>query len=226
MIIPGILEIDFNEIKNKVAIASAFAQIIQIDIADGKLVNGQTFTDITQLTFISSTKEETSDIQPKSIISNSVDIELHLMVEEPHIYIAGDKIANVKKVCSQIEAEPYIEDFIQVCRQKVYEIGLSISPDTPLENLVPFVDQIDYVQFMTVIPGGQGKTFKSGVIPKVKEFKKRFPNKIVQLDGGINKNSIKLIQREVNPQNVVVGSGIFKSENPAQEYNNLLELIA
>lgn len=209
MIIPGIFEKDFTKVKDKINKIQDFAKIIQIDIADNKLVDGQTFTDINQL----------------NLITNDIDIELHLMVENPHEYVKGDKIANVKKVCSQVEAEPYIEEFIQICREKVYEIGLSVSPDTSLEHLDPFIDQIDYVQFMTVIPGGQGRTFKSGVMPKVKEFKKEFPNKTIQLDGGINKNSIKLINSEVNPNNMVVGSGIFKSENPELEYNNLVELI-
>ena len=78
MIIPGILEKDFMEVVNKIQLVQDFTTIIQIDIADGKLVKGETFLEIDRI----------AEIKTKA------EIEIHLMVENPLQYLVK-KINNI-----------------------------------------------------------------------------------------------------------------------------------
>ena len=135
MIIPGILEKDFMEVVNKIQLVQDFTTIIQIDIADGKLVKGETFLEIDRI----------AEIKTKA------EIEIHLMVENPLQYLVK-KINNISRICAQIEVKDYIEDFINISHDFGYIVGLSLNPETEIQKLDRFLSKIDYVQFMTIIP--------------------------------------------------------------------------
>lgn len=207
MIIPGILENDFEEIEKKIGLVEDVSERIQIDIADGELVNGRTFSDVEQIGNLKTTAE----------------LELHLMVENPLEFVET-KISNVGRVCAQIEAILYVEDFVKKAHEKVYVVGLSLAPESELNELEHYIDHIDFVQFMTVIPGEQGRLFEGSVLEKIKEFKTLWPNMPCQADGGINEHTInKAI--EVGCKNVVVGSAIFNSDKPIENIKSLNNMI-
>lgn len=208
MIIPGILETDFEEVKKKIGLVEGAAEKIQIDIADGELVDGKTFLDIGQI----------------NGLKTAAELELHLMVENPHEFVET-KIRNVGRVCAQVEATLYIEDFITKAHEKVYGVGLSLAPESGLEELKPYIDHIDFVQFMTVIPGKQGRPFEDSVLEKIKEFMNIWPNVPCQTDGGINEHTIKKVVK-AGCKNAVVGSAIFNSDNPTEKIKSLNNMLS
>ena len=208
MIIPGILETDFEEIEKKIGLVEGKVERIQIDIADGELVDGKTFLGIEQIGNLKTTAE----------------LELHLMVENPLEFVET-KINNVGRVCAQIEAILYVEDFVKNAHEKVYVVGLSLSPESELKELKPYIDHIDFVQFMTVIPGEQGRPFEDSVLEKIKEFKNLWPNMPCQADGGINEHTINKAVKS-GCRNLVVGSAIFNSEAPSEKIKSLNSIIS
>lgn len=204
MIIPGILEETFEEIERKVAVVDKFAKRIQIDFADS-LVVANTFMDVTRL----------------DDLDTNVPIEIHLLVENPENFVAP-ALLKVKFACAQIEAKKHIRGFLRNAKENLYITGLSIGPDTPLHELEPYVKDISYVQFMTIKPGGQGRSFIETVLPKIKDFKKLHPHMPLQVDGSINAQTIdKVIQLGV--ENFIVGSAIVKAEDPQKAFEELKE---
>lgn len=205
MIVPGIFEKDFEEVKRKLRLVEQVAPLVQIDIADGILVDGKTFL----------TTEKLNEIETKT------KLELHLMVTNPTNYVT--KINNVKNIYAQVEGQG-ITEFITQCKTLGYKTGLSLNPETPLAVLEPLINHIDLVQFMTVIPGGQGRTLETDVLIKIKEFKEKHPQIPAQADGGFNEATVDLFAK-AGLDTVEAGSAIFGKENPAETYTYLNNLF-
>lgn len=189
MIIPGILEKTLEDIQNKIKIVENNVDLVQIDVVDNILVSGQTFLDLEKL----------------DSINTKCKFEIHLMVENPHKYVF--ELKNATKYISQIESD-HILDFINKSKELGYITGLSINPDTPNHTLDPYLEQIDYVQFMGVIPGAQGKPFESKVLEKIKDFKLLHPRIETQVDGHMNLENITMI-KPLDITHFIVGSDIF-----------------
>jgi len=207
MIIPVILEESFTEVKNKVEIIGDDAPLIQIDIVDGKVTAGKTFLNPILL----------------DTIKTDTTFELDLMVENPQDYVRS-RILSVFKICANINATNNIPEFIKRAKNLDYVVGISINLDTPLELLEPLLSEIDYVQFMGVIPGSQGKNkFDKKVLTKIKEFTKKHPGMEIQVDGGVNQDTIKTLL-DLNVKDYVVGSAIFNAEDPIESYKVLKEI--
>lgn len=206
MIIPGILETDFNQVKRKVALIENVAQVIQIDMADNELVDGITFQDINLL----------KNLQTKA------EIELDLMEMHP-VDLLKEKIPNVTRIVFHIEsADDLLEDILKA-KNHGYKVGFAINPSTPIEKLDPYVEYLDYVQFMTVIPGGQGRTFENSVLDNIAAFKQQHPNITIQVDGGINVENLKKVKQK-GVENVIIGSQIFNNDNAIAALDKFKEL--
>jgi ribulose-phosphate 3-epimerase len=207
MIIPVVLEKHFEEVINKVKAVESFSPLIQIDISDGKLVDGETFTDIKLI----------NTLQTES------EVEIHLMVVDPQNYVIPH-LKRVKTIYAQVEAFEHVNDFIERAYEFGYEPGLSINPGTDVAMLVPYLNEIKKVQFMTVQPGAQGRPFDPGVIGKVQEFIKENPHVHVQVDGGINEHTLlSIVAAGIDA--AVVGSAVVRAQNPEQEYKRLMNMF-
>jgi ribulose-phosphate 3-epimerase len=202
MIIPAILETDFEDIKDKVSLVDKHTDLIQIDVADNKLVDGRTYLNIERFAELPMTAK----------------IELDLMVMDPLDFIKKP-IKNVSKISSHVEAT-HVSEYIFQAKKLGYTVGLSINPDSPLSEIEPFSQNIDFVQFLTVVPGGQGRKFEKEVLEKVKLFKKQHPHLIMQVDGGMNKKNIKTVV-DAGVDDIVIGSTIFSSHDPVQTLKEL-----
>jgi len=206
MIIPGILEKRFDDIKQKVDLIDGNAKLIQIDVADGAQVDGESFQDVSMFNSLQSQEQ----------------IEVHLMVEDPFEVVL--RLENVQKYVSQIEiGQDKLQEFVDRVKNYNCEVGLSINPDTPNHFLDPYLDQIHYVQFMGVAPGAQNRPFEPKVLEKIKEFKSRNPEMPVQVDGHMNHKTIEMI-KPLKVESFVVGSAIFNDVDPIKKLKELQKL--
>lgn len=206
MIIPTILEKDFNEIKRKIFLVDDTAEMIQIDFADNKLVRGETFLDIYRL----------DEINSKS------PLDIHLMVVNPTEFVEK-KLKKGVKVCTQVEVNPhFLGGFITMANDLGYKTGLSINADTDLKILDDYISMIDFVQFMAVVPGGQEHEFIERVLEKIQTFKKVYPKMRTQVDGGVNKERVEEFIK-IGVDDLVIGHEIFNNESPRQALINFME---
>lgn len=206
MIIPGILEETFEKTVERIKSIEEVSPEIQIDIADGDLVEGKTFQNIERL----------NSLNTKSSLS------LHFMVKKPSDYLRKSKtlipfltkkINKVGTVITQVVEYKQMEGFINLAKKLRYKVGISTNHGQEITSLDPFLDKIDLVQFMSVIPGKQGNNFIPSVLDKIKRFKDAYPTIKTQIDGGISMNNLLQVL-ETGVDNVIIGSAIFNSENP------------
>jgi len=208
MVIPGIFEETIEKATQEINLMGNLAPKIQLDIADGLIVDGKTFLDLSFLLNL----------------QINAEIQLHLMVQKPESYLLTLPPV-VKDVCTQAEAFMYnpmcMESYDDVLKAKKIRVGLSFNPQTPFEDFEDCIKQCDYVQFMTVDPGGQGRPFIMESLDKIFRFKEKYPNISLQVDGGISTETMKMVV-EAGADSIVVGSQIFESPNPVQTYRNFV----
>ena len=94
-------------------------------------------------------------------------------------------------------------------RYNVFKFYRKLNITTPHETLYPFIEQLDFVQFMGIAEiGFQGSTFSESVFAKIEDLRNRYPELIISVDGGVNLEVAKrLVETGVN--RIVVGSAIF-----------------
>ncbi len=214
MVIPGILEATQEKALQKINLLAGVTPKIQLDIADGELVSGKTFLDIS---FLSSLPTMPSPQHP-------VHIQLHLMVQKPEAMLMFLPPV-VKEVCIQAEAFMYkplcMEAFDDVLKAKNIRAGLSFNTKTPFEDFSDCLTKCDFVQFMSVDPGAQGRPFIMESLDKIARFKERFPNVTLQVDGGIAQDTLPMVI-EAGADDLIVGSAIFNSPDPVESYKNFV----
>ena len=176
---------------------------IHLDVMDGIFVDNKSF-DINEI------------IKLVSISKKKIDA--HFMVNDPIKYI--DKLKNVKLdyFTFHVEVEN-VNQIIKRLKTTNYKIGLSIKPNTNINTLIPYLDDIDLILIMSVEPGYGGQNFLETTYKRIEEIKQIIKNKniLLEVDGGINNNNIKLLDIDI----AVIGSFITSSDNYQEQIDKL-----
>ncbi len=213
LIVPAILTDNFTTFKEHLAKVSAHFSSVQIDVIDGVFLPNKTFAE----------REELNDINSEAYF------ELHLMVKDPIAEISGWKeIDSVTNVVFHIEANVNPEECIKIIRQHNWKVGIALNPETPIEKIMPYVNLVDEILFMTVHPGQQGAAFVPEVLEKIKEFSARGGSAlggkvIVSADGGINKNTIKSVT-DAGAEKLYIGGAIVNADDTEKAHEELTNI--
>ena len=171
---------------------------LHLDVMDGIFVENKTFT-----------YEEFSNITKYS----SKPKDVHLMVSDVKRYI--DQFANLNPefITFHFEAASEVSGVINYIHEKGIKVGLSIKPSTDVSEIVDYLKFIDLVLVMSVEPGRGGQSFIEESITKIEQLynlrEKQDYNYVIEVDGGINDNTIKLCNKA---DIAVVGSYITKQD--------------
>ncbi len=99
-------------------------------------------------------------------------------------------------------------------RSKGIRVGVALKPATPIDAIAHIVDRVDMVLVMTVEPGWGGQGFMHDMMPKVEALRAAHPNLDIEVDGGLNTETVK--QAGAAGANVIVaGSAVFGAADPA-----------
>jgi ribulose-phosphate 3-epimerase len=178
------------------------------------LLNAESFKDHgwVHFDFMDNIFVPSNSVDPGSLKKYSLPLkkEAHLMVQQPLIWL--DKLVELEfeRIIIHIESEQILE-CLKYIKSKNIEAGLALNPETPLEKLIPFFDQIDLVLLMSVEPGSQGNQFlpdSFSRIKKLKESRKDF-SFLIGDDGGIDSENVKKII-DAGCDNLVIGSHLIK----------------
>ncbi len=211
-IIPAILTNDADEFKNQLNQVSVFgAKTAQIDFVDGTFTDGKTLMP--------------DDIDAFVLSEANTILEAHLMTEQPERYFATLYTLGFGRIAVHLEAISSPNTIIREIREYGMELGFAINPETPLEDVEPYINNIDFVLFMTVVPGKQGNEFEDKVMDKIRseyshELKEKHKDVIIEVDGGINEDTIARVL-DAGADRIVIGSGIWKADNPKAAYDRL-----
>ncbi len=205
LIAPSILGVS-EENLNLVCtnLINAGSDLIHFDVMDGQFVSNTSFTG--------------KEIDIVSALTNDSIIDVHLMVNDVKAYLDRFMKKHVKLLTFHYEAT-YSQDInalISYVHDKGYEVGLAVSPDTPIEVLKPYLDKIDLALIMSVVPGKGGQKFMPIALDKLaylaKEKKEHNYSYLIEVDGGINNETCEEA-KNAGAEVLVAGSYILKSEN-------------
>lgn len=207
-IAPSILSAKKEKLQEEVNEIEDTADLIHVDIMDGKFVPPTTFK-----------PEEIKAIESK------LPKDIHLMVEHPikDGFIDDYADAGASIITIHEECKDDIKEAFELIKSKGIKVGISINPPSPLEKVKQYIDDVDLVLIMSVNPGYPGQKFIGDVLPKIEELRKSKPDMDIEIDGGINEETIA--QAAKAGANVfVAGSSVFGKEDHAGTIKKLREL--
>ena len=207
-IIPAILTDSSERFKELVVKLGAYSSKIHLDIADGVFVPSKTIAGYPEL----------------GEIGFGAKFDVHLMVQRPQDQIENWFSIGVDRFIIQAESDVDLEVLISLIKNNNRKIGLSLNPNTNTENIVSYLDKIDFVQFMTVCPGFQGGKFLNEVVDKIETFHRKYPGIIIMCDGGVTPETAPGLVK-AGALSLVSGSYIVKSSDFEQAIKELEESI-
>ena len=145
----------------------------------------------------------------------NVPFDVHLMISNPLDYAEDFAKAGADIICFHTECDSDTEQTIDKILSLGKKAALAIKPATPIDEVVKYLDKISMVLVMTVEPGFGGQSFMESTMPKIEAIRKINPDIDIEVDGGINANTVK-IAAKAGANVFVAGSAVFKSENPAE----------
>ena len=146
----------------------------------------------------------------------SLTFDVHLMISPVHKYIEAYANAGADIITIHPEATEDLKSSISKIKQLKKKVGISLNPETKIDVVLNFLDQVDLVLVMSVNPGFGGQKFMPEVLIKIKELRQIRKEKNlkfdIEIDGGINFDNSK-IAIEAGANILVSGTTIFKSND-------------
>ena len=199
---PSILSADFSQLGQEIKnLENSGADMIHVDVMDGHFVPNLT-------------------IGPPVIKAlrkyTNIPFDVHLMINPVHKYIKDYAESGADIITIHPEATSSLQESIDEIKKYKKKVGLSLNPDTKIEVIEKYLDQIDLVLVMSVFPGFGGQKFIKDVLKKIEKIseikhKKNFQFDI-EVDGGINFSNFKEVL-EAGANVLVSGTTIFKENN-------------
>jgi len=208
-----------NMIKGKESetifgLEKAKTDYFHIDVMDGKFVKNDTYN--TMLNLSSYIKR----------ISN-LPMDVHLMVEDVKKGINDFLSIEPNIITFHLEAcknEEEVFECINLIKENNSKVGISIKPNTPIENVYKFLPYVHMCLVMTVEPGKGGQTLLSEMVDKIKELKKYVDENNIEIDieadGGINLNTCDAV-KNAGANILVSGTAILMAKDYKEIINEL-----
>ncbi|TFK77199.1 ribulose-5-phosphate 3-epimerase [Pluteus cervinus] len=148
-------------------------------------------------------------------------MDCHMMVSNPEQWVNDIADAGGALYCFHLEATDDPLPLIDAIHAKGMKAGVAISPDTPSTAITDTIAHAaDMLLVMTVYPGRGGQKFLERCVPKVAELRLRFPDKDIEVDGGVGPKTIDVCA-DAGSNVIVAGTAIFNAPNPEEVISGL-----
>ena len=209
-IAPSILSADFAQLADDVERVAAEADLLHVDVMDGHFVPNLTIGP----PVVKSLRKRTD-----------LHLDCHLMVDNPGELLEDFADAGADGCTVHIElGDP--RPLFAAMRDLGLRVGLTHNPETPVEAVLPYLEEIDILLFMSVHPGFGGQAFIPSVLDKLTTVRRavdggELPVEL-EVDGGINRETAPRAAA-AGADILVAGSAIFHADDPAAAARQIRE---
>jgi ribulose-phosphate 3-epimerase len=201
---PSLLNADFSDLREAVSVIEGVADVVHLDVMDGNFVPNITF----------------GPLVVKAIRSvTSLPLDVHLMIAHPAEYVEDFVKAGADWISFHAEVTRHPGEILGAIRSHDKRAGVVINPQTPAERLFEYLDLVDFILVMTVIPGFGGQQIIPEALEKVGALKaeaaRQGLNLEVEVDGGVKTENLDIVLA-AGTDIVVVGSSIYAAPDPRQ----------
>jgi ribulose-phosphate 3-epimerase len=209
----SILAADLAHLADQVRLVHEFADVIHVDVMDGHFVPPITMGPVV-----------VASLRP----ATHRTLHGHLMVETPESLFDELAEAGMEIVSFHVEAVSDPGPVIAKARGSGMDVGLTVSPETPIDAVYPHLDEIDDVMVMSVHPGWAGQAFIPEALPKVEavraELGRRGLGADVEVDGGVSLDNARRCV-EAGATVLVAASAIFRAPDAAVAARDLKAIV-
>jgi len=200
-IAPSLLSCDFAQLESEIrSVEQGGADILHLDVMDGHFVPNITFGPL----IVEAVRRLTT-----------LPLDVHLMISEPKRYLKSFVSAGADWVSFHVEADDDPYEVIELGKSMGIKLGVVCNPPTSIEDVFPFIRDVDFVLVMTVNPGFGGQRFIPDAASKIQVLRECYPELEIEVDGGINEETAHEV-RMLGANILVSGSYIFSSRNRAE----------
>ena len=204
----SILNSDLADLKGTAGrVDASGAEWLHFDVMDGGFVENITFG-----------SSVLAAVRPHS----HAFMDVHLMVTHPQTQVKLFANAGAQMITFHIESDCDPKAVIDEIHALGVKAGIAVKPKTPVAEIKPYIDAVDMVLVMTVEPGYGGQGFIHDTLGKIREVRDLSPDKYIEVDGGINRETSKLV-REAGANVLVAGTFLFRAENMEKAVGMLKE---
>lgn len=212
--IPAINCLDLDCVEQRLEQAAAFLPRggwVHLDVSDGRFTFNKTWSD--PLSW------------PRVAAKYSFNLEVHLMCETPELVADSWLRAGAQRLIVQAEMldQASFKKVLEVTERYGVETMVSLSPETPTEEIRPYFEDSMQFQVLAVSPGLAGQKFLPVALEKVKFLRALKPGARIEVDGGINPETAKAA-KEAGADAVAAASYIFWGSDPKGAYEELVQI--
>ena len=209
-IVPGIFEKEWDALLSKVRLAAPVAHTLHIYVSDGSLGTPETWTEASRF-------KEVAEQFP------DVTFEAHILSANPEKYVRPLADNGFRRIIAHVESNDP-RRFLEAAKYDDVEVGIAIDGATEVEQIEPFLEEIDVAVVMTAEAGVIGGTFLPEAIEKIKLIHQNFPDLPIEAVGGITDRSVKAV-KDAGAARVVASQYIFASGNSVEDAIAELERV-
>ncbi|MBR2549506.1 MAG: ribulose-phosphate 3-epimerase [Saccharofermentans sp.] len=208
-IAPSILAADFGYLMRDIKAIEKNADCLHIDVMDGHYVNNISFG----IPVIQSIRKYTD-----------MKFFTHLMITNPGQYIKVFAESGSDNITFHVECSEDPDALIEEIKSMGKSAGIAVHPDTPIEDVFPFIGKVDIILVMTVYPGFGGQGYLDISDERLRKLRKAIDDQnadtVIAVDGGVTEDNIKHIY-DAGARLFVAGSSVFHAEDPEKAIDEL-----